>query len=141
MFLIFGSSGLGLRLAKWCSSRSQCVLIGLANDLPMGEDLVNCEIIAIPHAVGLSNLPISNKQPTAILYLDDKSLTDIEPLESLKKIYPKTPILTTIPMEGDGYDVISIDDISFSAMQNRIRAWGKKSRCIHFREIFDLSIR
>ena len=125
MFLIFGSSGLGLRLAKWCSSRGQCVLIGLANDLPMGEDLVNCEIIAIPHAVELSNLPISNKQPTAILYLDDKSLTDIEPLESLKKIYPNTPILTTIPMEGDGYDVISIDDISFSAMQNRIRAWER----------------
>ena len=91
----------------------------------MGVELVNCEIIAIPHAIELSNLPISNKQPTAILYLDDKSLSDIEPLESLKKIYPKTPILTTIPMEGDGYDVISIDDISFSAMQNRIRAWER----------------
>ena len=126
MFLIFGSSGLGLRLAKWCSTRKNCTLIGLAKDLPIGEALENCEIIALPSSMPLSDLPITNKSPTAILYLDDKSISDDEPLEVIKRKWPKTPILTTIPIEGDGYDLISIDDISFSAMQDRIRGWERK---------------
>ena len=46
MFLIFGSSGLGLRLAKWCSNRHRCTLVGLAHSLPIEEPLENCEIIA-----------------------------------------------------------------------------------------------
>ena len=126
MFLIFGSSGLGLRLAKWCSARKSCTLIGLAKDLPIGEVLENCEIIALPSSMPLSALPITNNSPTAILYLDDKSISDDEPLEVIKRKWPKTPILTTIPIEGDGYDLISIDDISFSAMQDRIRGWERK---------------
>ena len=126
MFLIFGSSGLGLRLAKWCSTRKSCTLIGLADSLPIGEQLQNCEIIALPSSMPLSKLPITNNSPTAILYLDDKSISDDEPLEVIKRKWPKTPILTTIPIEGDGYDLISIDDISFSAMQDRIRGWERK---------------
>ena len=126
MFLIFGSSGLGLRLAKWCSTRKNCTLIGLADSLPIGEQLENCEIIALPSSMPLSELPITNNSPTAILYLDDKSISDDEPLEVIKRKWPKTPILTTIPIEGDGYDLISIDDISFSAMQDRIRGWERK---------------
>lgn len=126
MFLIFGSSGLGLRLAKWCSVRKPCTLIGIAADLPIGEDLPNCEIIALPTSMGLTDLPLNINSPTAILYLDDKSINDDEPLEAIKRKWPKTPILTTIPIEGDGYDLISIDDISFSAMQDRIRGWERK---------------
>ena len=126
MFLIFGSSGLGLRLAKWCSTRKNCTLIGLADSLPIGEQLENCEIIALPSSMPLSDLPITNNSPTAILYLDDSSISDDEPLEVIKRKWPKTPILTTIPIEGDGYDLISIDDISFSAMQDRIRGWERK---------------
>ena len=126
MFLIFGSSGLGLRLAKWCSIRKPCTLIGIAADLPIGEDLPNCEIIALPTSMALTDLPLNINSPTAILYLDDKSINDDEPLEAIKRKWPKTPILTTIPIEGDGYDLISIDDISFSAMQDRIRGWERK---------------
>ena len=126
MFLIFGSSGLGLRLAKWCSIRKPCTLIGIAADLPIGEDLPNCEIIALPASMALTDLPLNINSPTAILYLDDKSINDDEPLEAIKRKWPKTPILTTIPIEGDGYDLISIDDISFSAMQDRIRGWERK---------------
>ena len=126
MFLIFGSSGLGLRLAKWCSMRKPCTLIGIAADLPIGENLPNCEIIALPTSMGLTDLPLNINSPTAILYLDDKSINDDEPLEAIKRKWPKTPILTTIPIEGDGYDLISIDDISFSAMQDRIRGWERK---------------
>ena len=126
MFLIFGSSGPGLRLAKWCSVRKPCTLIGIAADLPIGEDLPNCEIIALPTSMGLTDLPLNINSPTAILYLDDKSINDDEPLEAIKRKWPKTPILTTIPIEGDGYDLISIDDISFSAMQDRIRGWERK---------------
>ena len=98
MFLIFGSSGLGLRLAKWCSTRKNCTLIGLADDLPIGEALENCEIIALPSSMPLAELPISNNSPTAILFLDDKSIADDEPLEVIKRKWPKTPILTTIPV-------------------------------------------
>ena len=126
MFLIFGSSGLGLRLAKWCSGRKHCVLIGLAQDLPIGETLDNCEIIALPSSMPLADLPITTNSPTAILFLDEKSIADEEPLEVIKRKWPNIPILTTIPIEGDGYDLISIDDISFSAMQDRIRGWERK---------------
>ncbi len=126
MFVIFGSSGLGLRLAKWCSARKSCTLIGLANDLPIGEVLENCEIITLPEPLPLVDLPITSNSPTAILYLDEKSIADAEPLEVIKRKWPNTPILTTIPIEGDGYDLISIDDISFSAMQDRIRGWERK---------------
>ena len=97
-FLIFGSSGLGLRLAKWCSTRKNCTLIGLADDLPIGEALENCEIIALPSSMPLAELPISNNSPTAILFLDDKSITDDEPLEVIKRKWPKTPILTTLSL-------------------------------------------
>tara|TARA_B100000614_G_C14546605_1_gene492330 strand:+ start:203 stop:1438 length:1236 start_codon:yes stop_codon:yes gene_type:complete len=76
--------------------------------------------------MGLTDLPLNINSPTAILYLDDKSINDDEPLEAIKRKWPKTPILTTIPIEGDGYDLISIDDISFSAMQDRIRGWERK---------------
>ncbi|MDG1548957.1 MAG: DHH family phosphoesterase, partial [Candidatus Poseidoniaceae archaeon] len=125
MFLIFGSSGLGLRLAKWCSTRRNCTLVGMAQDLPIGQNLENCEIIALPGPVKLTDLPLNTHSPTAILYLDDKSLNDLDPLGSIKNKWPNSPILTTIPMEGDGYDLISIDDISFSAMQDRIRGWER----------------
>ena len=97
----------------------------MAQDLPIGQNLENCEIVALPGPVKLADLPLNNHSPTAILYLDDKSLNDFDPLGSIKSKWPKSPILTTIPMEGDGYDLISIDDISFSAMQDRIRGWER----------------
>ena len=125
MFVIFGSSGLGLRLAKWCSERKNCVLVGLAEHLPFGEELNNCDIIALPKPMPLLELPLNNNSPTAVLYLDHMSLSDEKPLVAIKDKWPKTPILTTIPMEGDGFDLISIDDISFMAMQDRIRGWER----------------
>ena len=127
MFLIFGSSGLGLRLAKWCSNRHRCTLVGLAHSLPIEEPLENCEIIALPSAVEINSIPQLNHYPTAILYLDDDSLSDGNPLEEIKKKWPNVPILTTVPVEGDGIDLVSIDDISFSAMQDRIRSWERRA--------------
>ena len=127
MFLIFGSSGLGLRLAKWCSKRHRCTLIGLADSLPIGEPLDDCEIIALPSPVELKSIPQINHFPTAILYLDNNALSDENPLEEIKMRWPNVPILTTIPLEGDGIDLVSIDDISFSAMQDRIRSWERRA--------------
>ncbi len=34
--------------------------------------------------------------------------------------------MTTLPLEGDGVDLISVDDVSYSAMQDRIRSWERK---------------
>ena len=96
MFLIFGSSGLGLRLAKWCSTRKNCTLIGLADDLPIGEALENCEIIALPSSMPLAELPVSNNSPTAILFLDDKSITDDEPLEAVSYTHLTLPTIPTV---------------------------------------------
>ena len=127
MFLIFGSSGLGLRLAKWCSKRHRCTLIGLAESLPIGEALEECEIIALPSPLKLNSLPQINHFPTAILYLDNNSLSDENPLDEIRMRWPNVPIMTTIPLEGDGIDLVSIDDISFSAMQDRIRSWERRA--------------
>ena len=92
MFLIFGSSGLGLRLAKWCSARKSCTLVGLAEDLPLGEVLENCELIALPASMPLADLPITSNSPTAILFLDEKSIADNDPLATIKRKWPNTPI-------------------------------------------------
>ena len=88
MFLIFGSSGLGLSL-QMVFNPEKLTLIGLAEDLPIGESLDNCEIIALPSSMQLNELPITNNSPTAILYLDDKSISDDEPLEVIKRKWPK----------------------------------------------------
>jgi nanoRNase/pAp phosphatase (c-di-AMP/oligoRNAs hydrolase) len=127
MFLIFGSNHLAVRLSRWCANRHRCVLVGLASTLPIDEPLEGCEIIALPSPVELSSLPTIEHIPTAILYLDDDALKDNDSLEEIKKRWPQTPILTTVPLEGDGIDLVSIDDISFAAMQDRIRSWERRA--------------
>ena len=127
MFLIFGSNHLAVRLSKWCAKRHRCVLVGLAQTLPIEEPLEDCEIIALPSPIELSSIPQIEHIPTAILYLDDNILLDIDSLEEIKTKWPETPILTTVPLEGDGIDLVSIDDISFAAMQDRIRSWERRA--------------
>ena len=127
MFLVFGSNQLAVRLSKWCAKRHKCVLIGLASSLPIEEPLDECEIIALPSPVELSSIPLIDHIPTAILYLDDDALIDSNSLDQIKMKWPETPILTTVPLEGDGIDLVSIDDISFAAMQDRIRSWERRA--------------
>ena len=127
MFLVFGSNHLAVRLSKWCAKRHKCVLVGLASSLPIEEPLDDCEIIALPSPVELSSIPLIEHIPTAILYLDDDALIDTNSLDQIKRKWPETPILTTVPLEGDGIDLVSIDDISFAAMQDRIRSWERRA--------------
>ena len=127
MFLVFGSNQLAVRLSKWCAKRHKCVLIGLASSLPIEEPLDECEIIALPSPVELSSIPLIDHIPTAILYLDDDALIDSNSLDQIKMKWPETPILTTVQLEGDGIDLVSIDDISFAAMQDRIRSWERRA--------------
>ncbi len=127
MFLVFGSNHLAVRLSKWCAKRHKCVLVGLASSLPIEEPLDDCEIIALPSPVELSSIPLIEHIPTAILYLDDDALIDTNSLDQIKMKWPETPILTTVPLEGDGIDLVSIDDISFAAMQDRIRSWERRA--------------
>ena len=127
MFLVFGSNHLAVRLSKWCAKRHKCVLVGLASSLPIEESLDNCDIIALPSPVELSSIPLIEHIPTAILYLDDDALIDTNSLDKIKMKWPETPILTTVPLEGDGIDLVSIDDISFAAMQDRIRSWERRA--------------
>ena len=127
MFLVFGSNHLAVRLSKWCAKRHKCVLVGLASGLPIEEPLDDCEIIALPSPVELSSIPLIEHIPTAILYLDDDALIDTNSLDQIKRKWPETPILTTVPLEGDGIDLVSIDDISFAAMQDRIRSWERRA--------------
>jgi nanoRNase/pAp phosphatase (c-di-AMP/oligoRNAs hydrolase) len=127
MFLVFGSNHLAVRLSKWCAKRHRCVLVGLASTLPIEEPLDGCEIIALPSPMELSSITMIEHIPTAILYLDDNALMEGNSLEEIKKRWPETPILTTVPLEGDGIDLVSIDDISFAAMQDRIRSWERRA--------------
>ena len=127
MFLVFGSNQLAVRLSKWCAKRHKCVLVGLASTLPVEEPLDGCEIIALPAPMELSSITMIEHIPTAILYLDDNALMEDNSLEEIKKRWPETPILTTVPLEGDGIDLVSIDDISFAALQDRIRSWERRA--------------
>ena len=126
MFLILGYGQLALRLAKWCGSRRRCVLVGLADRLPLDGPLEQCDVIALPFATSLSELPLGDRTPTAVLLLDSSGLSDEDPLEVIQTTWPRTPVLTTMELEGDGLDLVSIDDVSMSAIQDRIRSWERK---------------
>ena len=111
MFLVFGSTPLAVRLSRWCAQRQRCVLIGLASTLPDTEPIDGCEIIALPAAMPLSSLPLEDHKPTAILLIDPNALEGEEPIESIRNHWRDVPILTTLPLEGDGVDLISVDDV------------------------------
>ena len=126
MFLVFGSNPLAVRLSRWCAQRQRCILVGLASTLPETEPIEQCEIIALPSAMPLSSLPLDSHTPTAILLIDPNALESEQPLEAIRNHWGDVPILTTLPLQGDGVDLISVDDVSFSAMQDRIRSWERK---------------
>ena len=127
MFLIIGSGYLAIRLATWCQSSRSCIIVGLSEKLPIQqqEELENVEIMALPYAVSLNSLPLGDRSPTAVLLLDPSALDDSDPIQALNTMWPTVPILTTLPLEGDGIDLVSIDDVSFAAIQDRIRAWDR----------------
>jgi len=126
MFLVFGSNPLAVRLSRWCAQRQRCVLIGLAETLPDTEPIEQCDIIALPEPMMLSSLPLDARKPTAILLIDPNALLGEAPIEAIRNHWGDVPILTTLPLEGDGVDLISVDDVSFTAMQDRIRSWERK---------------
>ena len=126
MFLVFGSTPLAVRLSRWCARRQKCILVGLAATLPETEPIEDCDIIALPEPMPLTSLPLGAREPTAILLIDPNALSGASPIESLRNHWRDVPILTTLPLEGDGVDLISVDDVSFTAMQDRIRSWERK---------------
>ena len=126
MFLIIGSGHLAVRLSQWCAERSRSILIGLANNLPLDGPLEGCEIMALPCSTLLNTLPLDAHKPTAVLLLDPEALADEDPVSAIQNRWSDIPILTTLPLEGDGVDLVSVDDVSFAAMQDRIRSWERK---------------
>lgn len=126
MFLIIGSGHLAVRLSQWCAERSRSILIGLANNLPLDGPLEGCEIMALPNPTLLNTLPLDAHKPTAVLLLDPEALADEDPVSAIQNRWSDIPILTTLPLEGDGVDLVSVDDVSIAAMQDRIRSWERK---------------
>lgn len=126
MFLVFGSTPLAVRLSQWCAQRQHCVLVGLASTLPETEPIEQCDVIALPEPTPLTALPLDARSPTAILLIDPNALAGDHPIEAIRNHWKDVPILTTLPLEGDGVDLISVDDVSFTAMQDRIRSWERK---------------
>ncbi|MEJ6665900.1 MAG: DHH family phosphoesterase, partial [Euryarchaeota archaeon] len=98
----------------------------MAETLPDTEPIEQCDIIALPEPMTLSSLPLDARKPTAILLIDPNALLGEAPIEAIRNHWGDVPILTTLPLEGDGVDLISVDDVSFTAMQDRIRSWERK---------------
>ena len=126
MFIIIGSGQLAIRLSQWCAERRRSILIGLAAHLPLDGPLEGCEIMALPSPTLLNSLPLDAHKPTAVLLLDPEALADEDPVTAIQNRWSDIPILTTLPLEGDGVDLISVDDVSIAAMQDRIRSWERK---------------
>ncbi len=126
MFLIIGSGQLAIRLSQWCAEQRKSILVGLAQKLPLDGPLEGCDIMALPSSTFLSELPLDAHKPTAVLLLNPEALADEDPVASIRNRWAEIPILTTLPLEGDGVDLISVDDVSFAAMQDRIRSWERK---------------
>ncbi|MBG45255.1 MAG: hypothetical protein CMB76_01895 [Euryarchaeota archaeon] len=120
MFLIFGSDSLAIRLAEWIGARSRVRIIGLAEQLVPMNDV---EIVALPTEMELHEMPLPEVNPTAILLLDE-IICDNDPVKELKNRWPNTPILSTIDVEGA--ERISIEDLTTSAIQDRLRSIDRK---------------
>ena len=120
MFLIFGSDPIAIRLAEWIGERSVARIIGLAEQL---VPLKHVEIVALPTEMELDEMPLPEVTPTAILLLEE-IICDDDPVQELKNRWPNTPILSTI--EADGAEMISIEDLTTSAIQDRLRSIDRK---------------
>jgi len=120
MFLIFGSDQIAIRLAQWIGERSRARIVGLAEQLIPME---NVEIVALPTEMELDEMPLPEVTPTAILLLEE-IICDDEPVKELKNRWPNTPILSTI--DAEGAEMISIEDLTTSAIQDRLRSIDRK---------------
>ena len=120
MFLIFGSDPIAVRLAEWIGERSTARIIGLAEQLVPMNDV---EIVALPTEMELHEMPLPEVTPTAILLLEE-IICDDDPVQELKNRWPNTPILSTIDV--DGAEMVSIEDLTTSAIQDRLRSIDRK---------------
>ena len=120
MFLIFGSDSLAIRLAEWIGARSRVRIIGLADQIVGMED---AEIVALPTEMELHEMPLPDVTPTAILLLEE-IICDDDPVQELRNHWPNTPILSTIDI--DGAERISVEDLTISAIQDRLRSIDRK---------------
>ena len=120
MFLIFGSDSLAIRLAEWIGARSRVRIIGLADQIVGMED---AEIVALPTEMELHEMPLPDVTPTAILLLEE-IICDDDPVQELRNHWPNTPILSTVDI--DGAERISVEDLTISAIQDRLRSIDRK---------------
>ena len=120
LFLIFGSDPIAIRLAEWIGARSRVRIIGLAEQM---AGIPGAEIVALPTEMELHEMPLPDVTPTAILLLEE-IICDDDPIQELRNHWPNTPILSTLPI--DGVERISIEDLTTSAIQDRLRSIDRK---------------
>ena len=120
LFLIFGSDTIAIRLAEWIGSRSRVRIIGLAEQM---AGIPGAEIVALPTEMELHEMPLPDVTPTAILLLEE-IICDDDPIQELRNHWPNTPILSTLAI--DGVERISIEDLTTSAIQDRLRSIDRK---------------
>ena len=120
LFLIFGSDPIAIRLAEWIGARSRVRIIGLAEQM---AGMPGAEIVALPTEMELHEMPLPEVTPTAILLLEE-IICDDDPIQELKNHWPHTPILSTLDLEGA--ERISIEDLTTSAIQERLRSIDRK---------------
>ena len=120
LFLIFGSDPIAIRLAEWIGERSDARIIGLAEQL---VPMKGVEIVALPTEMELHEMPLPEVRPTAILLLEE-IICDDDPVKELNARWPNTPILSTIDIQGA--ELISIEDLTTSAIQDRLRSIDRK---------------
>ena len=115
MFIIFGSDKVAIELAKWIGETSRVRLIGLAGEL---VGIPNVEIVTLPTEMELHEMPLPEIEPTAILVLDE-IICDNNPGLELRKIWPNSPILSTIELEHS--ELISVQDLTISLLKERLK--------------------
>ena len=120
MFLIFGSDPIAIRLAEWIGARSRVRIIGLAEQM---VGMPDAEIVALPTEMELHEMPLPDVTPTAILLLEE-IICDDDPVQELRNHWPNTPILSTLEIEGT--ERISVEDLTTSAIQDRLRSIDRK---------------
>ena len=95
-------------------------IIGLADNLIGMQDV---EIVALPTEMELHEMPLPEVTPTAILLLEE-IICDDDPVHELRNHWPNTPIHSTLEIEGA--EMISVEDLTTSAIQDRLRSIDRK---------------
>lgn len=123
MYLLIGAGDPLARLAAWCKrSRPTCV-VTLASSLQSEDNLDGCDVVALPQAMLVDDLPTPSRHPNLIVVLNAEPIDTDNVVADLSSRWPGVPIIGPEPEGETGVaDPLRPEDLLLSAAKDRVRA-------------------